>query len=54
MLISLDKHSGVPIYRQFMDQVKYQILTGSIPEGDQLKSVREFASLLKINPMTIS
>jgi GntR family transcriptional regulator len=54
VLLELDHHSGVPIYRQIMDQIRQQIMAGQIPEGWQLMSVRELASALRVNPMTVS
>lgn len=54
MLLQIDHHSGQPIYRQVMDQVRRQILAGQLPEGEQLVSVRDLAAQLKVNPMTIS
>ena len=54
MLLQIDHHSGQPIYRQVMDQIRRQILSGHLAEGDQLVSVRELAGQLKVNPMTIS
>jgi GntR family transcriptional regulator len=54
MIIELDHHSGVPIYRQLMEQVRRQIMGGQLPEGEKLVSVRELARLLKVNPMTVS
>lgn len=54
MLLELDRHGGVPIYRQIMDQIRQQVLTGRLGQGDQLPSVRHLASRLKVNPMTVS
>jgi GntR family transcriptional regulator len=54
MLIQIDKHSGIPVYRQVMEQVTRQIMSGQLNEGDQLESVANLAARLKINPMTIS
>ena len=54
MLLDIDTHSGVPIYRQIMDQIRNHILTGELPEAQQLETVRELARRLKVNPMTIS
>jgi GntR family transcriptional regulator len=54
MLLDIDHHSGVPIYRQVVDQVRDQIMAGRLCEGDQLMSVREVAAALRVNPMTIS
>ena len=46
--------SGVPIYRQVIDQVKMHIATGQFKPDDFLPSVRQVASELEVNPMTIS
>ena len=54
MLLEIDHHSGVPIYRQIKDQVREQIMAGRLKEGDQLVSVRELAAQLKVTPVTIS
>lgn len=54
MILELDPHGGVPIYRQIMDQVRRQILTGHLSEGHQVESVKSLSARLKVNPMTIS
>ena len=54
MLLQIDHHSGQPIYRQVMEQIRRQILAGHLSEGEQLVSVRELAGQLMVNPMTIS
>ena len=54
MLFEIDHHSGVPIYRQIIDQVRQQIMAGQLPEGFQLHSVRDLARHLRVNPMTVS
>jgi len=46
--------SGVPIYRQLIDQIVAQIGSGRLQEGDLLPSARETAAELEINPMTVS
>jgi len=43
----------VPIYRQVIDQIRYQIATGILVEGNKLPSVRELASQLAVNQNTI-
>jgi GntR family transcriptional regulator len=43
----------VPIYRQIIDQIKYQVATGVLKEGDKILSVRELASKLAVNQNTI-
>ena len=43
----------MPIYRQIIDQIKYQVATGMLREGDKVPSVRELASTLAVNQNTI-
>ena len=50
----LDLKSGVPFYRQIIDQVKSAIATGSIEPGDRLPTVRQLSVDLSINPNTVS
>ena len=54
MLLEIDHHSGVPIYRQIKDQIREQIMAGRLKEGEQLVSVRELAIQLKVTPVTVS
>lgn len=50
----LDLHSGVPVYRQIIDQVHGGIASGSLSAGDQLPTVRQLAVDLSINPNTVA
>ncbi|MBC3875335.1 GntR family transcriptional regulator [Undibacterium flavidum] len=43
-----------PIYRQMVEQLRRQILGGQVRAGDAMPSVREVASTLGVNPMTVS
>jgi GntR family transcriptional regulator len=54
MLIVVDPHSGVPVYRQLMDQVKFHIASGLLKPGDDLPSTRKLSAELGVNPMTVS
>jgi GntR family transcriptional regulator len=49
----IDPNSGVPVYRQMMDQVKYYVASGTLAPGDQLPSIRELAQTLAVNPTTV-
>ena len=51
--LSLDMRSGVPVYRQIIDQVVAGIATGAVAGGDQLPTVRQLAVDLSINPNTV-
>src|ERR1700758_1534858 len=49
----LDDSSGVPVYRQLIDQVQGGIAAGTLSPGDQLPTVRSVAVDLTINPNTV-
>jgi len=51
--LQLDPRSGVPSYRQLMDQVRHYIASGILRPGDQPPSIRELASALSVNPTTV-
>jgi len=46
--------SGVPIYRQIIDQVLALVSSGRLKPGDLLPSVRQMAVELEVNMMTVS
>jgi|SRR5579862_6658398 len=50
---TLDPRSGVPAYRQIIDQVLGGIAAGALHTGDQLPTVRQLAVDLAINPNTV-
>jgi GntR family transcriptional regulator len=54
MWFSIDPSSGVPIYRQLVDQVKQGVAGGVLKAGDRLPSVRDLALELTINPHTVA
>ena len=49
----LDSASGVPVYRQLIDQVQAGIATGILSVGYQIPTVRQVAVDLAINPNTV-
>src|SRR5271168_4724400 len=49
----LDNGSGVPVYRQLIDQVQAGIATGTLSVGYQIPTVRQVAGDLAINPNTV-
>ncbi|PWU00261.1 MAG: GntR family transcriptional regulator [Terriglobia bacterium] len=53
-LFRLDLHSGVPVYRQLIDQVMGGMAAGTLAGGDQLPTVRQVAVDLSINPNTVA
>src|SRR5271154_2813673 len=53
MRFGLDLKSGVPVYRQIIDQVHAARASGAIGPGDRLPTVRQLAVDLSINPNTV-
>ena len=53
LTFSLDLATGVPAYRQIIDQVLCAIASGAVHGGDQLPTVRQVAVDLSINPNTV-
>ena len=51
--IHVDPHSGVPTYRQMMDQIKYYVASGMLKPGDKVPSIRDLAKSLHVNPTTV-
>ena len=49
----LDTRSGVPVYRQLIDQVQAGIASGNLASGEQIPTVRQVAVDLEINPNTV-
>jgi GntR family transcriptional regulator len=49
----LNPKSGVPIYRQIQDLVRYGIASGLLTAGEQLPTVRSLAVELSVNPNTV-
>jgi DNA-binding transcriptional regulator YhcF (GntR family) len=49
----LDLQSGVPVYRQIIDQVHAARASGSIGPGERLPTVRQLAVDLSVNPNTV-
>ena len=53
MKIIINHSSMVPIYEQIMEQIKAQVISGELKEGDLLPSVRAMAKELKISALTV-
>ena len=52
--ISVSPSSGVPIYRQLVEQIRAQVAGERLAAGAFLPSVRQVAEELAVNPMTVS
>ncbi len=53
MEIKIDTKSGVPYYRQILEQIKFSIARGALKPGEQLPTVRQLAVDLSLNPNTV-
>ena len=53
MLFRVSPNSPVPIYRQLVQQVREAVVCGRLTPGDRLPSLREVASRLVINHLTV-
>jgi len=51
--ISIDPKSGVPLYRQIIESVKFSIARGDLTPGAKLPTVRQLAVDLEVNPNTV-
>ncbi len=54
MKLIVNTRSGVPIYRQLVQQIENGILGGILKPGEQLPTVREVALELTVNPNTVA
>ena len=51
---ALTADSGVPIYRQLVDQVKRAVAVGAIPAHSRLPTLKELALSLRVNVNTVA
>ncbi len=53
MVISINQHSKIPIFKQLIEEIKLQIASETLKKGEQLPSIRELAVSLNLNPNTV-
>ena len=53
MKITISNTANEPLYQQIMEQIKENILSGELQEGELLPSIRSFANDLKVSVLTI-
>jgi GntR family transcriptional regulator len=53
MFLPVDPNSGLPVYRQIIDQVRRMMVSGRLAPGERLPSIRDLAMRLRINPLTV-
>jgi GntR family transcriptional regulator len=54
MQVKIDFRSGQPIYVQIMDQIQRMVASGALKPGDQLPTVRQLATELRVNFNTVA
>jgi GntR family transcriptional regulator len=54
MILVVDPHSGIPVYRQLMEQIRFHVASGLLGPGDEIPSTRALSAKLGVNPMTVS
>jgi GntR family transcriptional regulator len=52
--LSIEYHSGIPVYRQIINAIASAVANGEIIRGDPLPTIRNLAEELKINPNTVA
>lgn len=52
-MFRFDAGSGVPIYRQLVQQVRRDVMLGRLRPGEQLPTVKEVVGALSVNPNTV-
>ena len=46
-------NNDMPIYSQLVDKIKLSIVSGQLPPGEKMSTVRELAAEAKVNPNTM-
>ena len=54
MILVVDPHSGIPVYRQLVDQIRFHVASGLLKSGEEMPSTRALSAKLGVNPMTVS
>jgi len=54
MILVVDPHSGIPVYRQIVEQIRFHVASGVLKPGEEVPSTRALSASLGVNPMTIS
>ena len=52
-MFRLEAGSGVPIYRQLVEQVRREVMLGRLRPGERLPTVKDVVDALSINPNTV-
>ena len=52
--LTLNFSSGVPIYKQIVQLLSGKILSGALPPGEKIPSIRDVTAELNVNPNTVA
>jgi GntR family transcriptional regulator len=52
--LSIEYHSGIPVYRQIINAITLSVANGKITKGDPLPTIRNLAEELEVNPNTVA
>ena len=52
--LNIDPALSVPVYKQAVQAIKVEILSGRLQDGDQLPPIRELAKVIKLHPNTVA
>lgn len=52
--LTIEYHSGIPVYRQIINAIASAVANREITKGDPLPTIRNLAEELKINPNTVA
>jgi GntR family transcriptional regulator len=50
----VEYNSGIPVYRQIINQVSAAVAAGTFKPGDQLPTIRALSERLNVNPNTVA
>src|SRR5437870_6485874 len=54
MILQINFKSGMPIYLQLVDQIRYAAAAGALRPGEPLPSIRPLAEELRVNRNTVA
>ena len=54
LALYLDQGSDTPVYRQIVDRLWLEVITGTLETGERLPTVRQLAIDLRLHPNTVS
>lgn len=52
-MFRIDSRLAIPVYEQLKRQIRLRIVSGKLVDDEKLPSIRELATILRINPNTV-